>query len=129
MKEFKDLFVPYKEAKEMMNLGFNEYCITTYLNGELQTGINDLFWFQHSLRSHPTQEFVSAPLYVQAFQFFREEYNLKGYIEPVEYTDGTPETYHWCIYNKFNSGYDQLTYKQAELECLRKLIELCKKNI
>jgi hypothetical protein len=59
-----------------------------------------------------------------AFRWFREKYNLKGYVEPVEYLDGTPDTYHWSIFNNCNSGNDQLTHEEAELECLKKLIQI-----
>ena len=62
----------------------------------------------------------------QVFRWFREKHNLKGHIEAVEYLDETPDTYHWCVFDKFNSGYDQLTYEEAELECLKKLIEICR---
>jgi hypothetical protein len=70
--------------------------------------------------------YIYAPTFSQAFRWFREKYNIKGHIEAVEYLDGTPDTYHWSIFNKCNSGYDQLTYEEAELECLRKLIEVTK---
>jgi hypothetical protein len=103
-------FAPYELAVKLKQLGFDEPCFGYYdEGGNLYTEM---------------QEYLPAPLYQQAFRWFREKYNLKGYVEPVEYLDGTPDTYHWSIFNNCNSGNDQLTHEEAELECLKKLIQI-----
>ena len=70
----------------------------------------------------------SAPTYQQAFRFFREKYNLFGQVNIRTY-------YIYEISNdgiaiKMASQYDKLlnTYEEAELECLKKLIELIKQK-
>ena len=114
-------FVPYEQALALKELGFDEPCIMTYLNGELD---KELFLFNHSIRSHPTQEFISAPLYQQAFRWFRE----KGYLSYIEvFNDGKYDYTNVSSYFSeevdYNDGpFD--TYEEAELTCLKKLIEI-----
>jgi len=136
-----ELFVPYEEAKALRDLGFNEECLTTYLNGELET--KEMFFFTHTFRSHKTQEFISAPLYSQAFKWFREKHNAhyaisrypQGAIEASNKNGGNLKKYGWYICKdelnpsipKDGSGQCD-TYEEAELTCLRKLIEITKKK-
>jgi hypothetical protein len=121
-------FIPYKQALALKELGFDEPCFWWYdFEKELRKdriGVNSI-----NSKYFLNGNSCSAPLYQQVFRWFREKYNLKGHVEAVEYLDGTSNTYHWCIFNKYNSGYDQLTYEEAELECLKKLIEIVKENV
>jgi len=118
-------FIPYKQALDLKELGFNEDCFWWY---DFQKQLRkDIHGFNTNSKYFMEGSSCSAPLYQQAFRWFREKYNLKGHVEPVEYLDGTPYTYHWCIFNKCNSGYDLLTHEESELECLKKLIEIVKK--
>ncbi len=116
-------FIPYEQALALKELGFDEPCFGWYSNMD-----GNVFRQGYCETYLGIENCAKAPLYQQVFRWFRENYNLKGHVEAVEYLDGTPNTYHWCIFNKYNSGYDQLTYEEAELECLKKLIEICKKN-
>ena len=45
-------FIPYQQALALKELGFDEPCFMTYLNGKLDT---EIFLFNHSNRSHSTQ--------------------------------------------------------------------------
>jgi len=110
-------FIPYELALRMKALGFDEPCFGLYAPPS-----KTVFLHHYGLLS--AKEQILAPLYQQAFRWFREKYNLKGHVEPVEYLDGTPDTYHWSIFNNCNSGNDQLTHEEAELACLEKLIEI-----
>jgi hypothetical protein len=110
-------FIHYEQALALKELDYNEDCFGYYIGGKL---------FITTVVYNSTENVCKAPTFSQAFRWFREKYNLKGFISPIEYLDGTDDTYHWCIYNKCNSGNDQLTYEEAELECLKKLIELIK---
>ena len=110
-------FITYEQAVALKELGFDEpnYFLKWYdSKGDIREGLG--------------LGEVKAPLYQQAFRWFREKYNLKGFVSPVEYLDGTNDTYHWCIYNECNSGNDQLTHEEAELACLIKLIEIVKEK-
>jgi hypothetical protein len=117
-------FILYEQALALKELGFDEECFWWY-DFEKQLR-KDIHGFNTNSKYFMEGSSCSAPLYQQVFRWFREKYNLKGHVEAVEYLDGTPNTYHWCIFNKYNSGYDQLTYEEAELECLKKLIEIIK---
>jgi hypothetical protein len=111
-------FIPYKEAVALKELGFDEDCFMTYLNGKLD---KELFLFNHSIRSHSTQEFTSAPLYQQAFKFFREKYDLDVISKPHI---GKTKKY---ICDPVNIRLEaKNTYEEAELACLKKLIEIVK---
>jgi hypothetical protein len=110
-------FIPYEQALELKELGFDEPCVGYYEN-------DVLILCYDSKQDYELLLNCATPLYQQAFRWFREKYNLKGYVEPVEYLDGTPDTYHWSIFNNCNSGDDQLTHEEAELACLVKLIEI-----
>ena len=120
-------FVPYELVLELKELGFNEYCLTSYLNGELQTSQSEMFWFQHNYRSHPAQEFISAPLYQQAFRWFREKYGY--YISVFRTHDSNWGTDLWLLgVHKPKATVFSETYEEAELACLEKLIEIVKTN-
>ena len=116
-------FIPYAEALALKELGFDEPCFGVYL---IQS--KEFVLVGSTERIRPKSKNCNAPTFSQAFRWFREKYNLKGYVSPVEYLDGTADTYHWCVYDKCNSGNDQLTHEEAELECLKKLIEIVKEK-
>jgi hypothetical protein len=104
-------FIPYQQALALKKLGFDE---EVEFYKDLSEEIFDM----------RTPNDAPCILWQQAFRWFREKYNLKGYVEPVEYLDGTPDTYHWSIFNNCNSGNDQLTHEEAEQDCLEKLCEI-----
>jgi len=109
-------FIPYEQALELKELGFNEFCFGYYVGNELITSINDIFNTTEIL-------IISAPLYQQAFRWFREKYNLLSYIDYC-----MTETFRYNIVWDGSvislSGYT--TYEEAELACLKKLIEIVK---
>jgi hypothetical protein len=85
---------------------------------------------------------ISAPLYQQAFSFFREKYGLKHDID--DDNDGTKFYYKIRSYTDKFDNYDDIikfirevrdwskiefkTYEEAELECVVKLIDIVKKQ-
>ena len=122
------LFCSYGQALALKELGFDEQCITTYdLFGEVSFGFMD---WNNSINNEMTPWFVSSPLYQQAFRWFSKKHRIEGWIQPflsleprkfqARYWDGgkTPcEGISIGVYD---------TYKEAELECLKKLIEIIK---
>ena len=111
-------FVPNAESYELKELGFDEPCFGLYHN--------DKTFYPTQCKSHEQfhGQVCSAPLYQQAFRWFRKEHMLHGQVNI--------HTYFICdISNdglKIIKQYDKLTktYEEAELSCLRDLIEIVK---
>jgi len=144
-------FVPYQQSLDMKELGFDEPCFTSYDNeGKLRNPfdysnsepdcryIEDSKHFVYNSElnidnfngpKHLYTQFIAAPTFSQAFRFFREKYNFCHFVRGHNY-DG----YSYNIDNlgilqyKFEIEYRSTfrTYEEAELECLKKLIELAK---
>ena len=119
-------FIPYEQALALKELGFDEPCLQAYdKNGILYYShrTDKLFTFLNSNLS--TQ--CSAPLYQQAFRWFRKKYKLQA--EIIWRSDMKCFCYKT---GKFKYGShdfskdDYKTYEEAELECLKKLIEIVK---
>ena len=99
-------FVPYEQALALKELGFDEPCLMYY----------DYSW---TLVDSGVYE-CKAPLYQQAFRWFREKYNLNYVIVKAE-------SWFYTI-NGCNTQEGFNTYEEAELACLKKLIEIIKEN-
>jgi hypothetical protein len=119
-------FVPYEEALVLKELGFDELCLgyyTIYSDGEVK-----LFTSDKGFRN------LEAPTFSQAFRWFREKYNLNHVITVADfgkYESGNPD-FQCAIYSKdplLITNMDKYnTCEEAELACLRKLIEIVKQN-
>ena len=111
-------FIPYEQALELKELGFDEECLKYWV---LVSDRYELF------KDKLTNDDVPAPLYQQAFRWFREKYGLVGWIEGNEGN----RTFMYRIESPIDSD-DQLncfpfrTYEEVELACLKKLIEIVK---
>jgi hypothetical protein len=128
----KKEFVPYEQALALKELGFDkEICFgrwTTYPDGEgfLDTTKHSIYQGRDDLNRQ-----CLAPLYQQAFRWFREKYNLDSFVKhlykstiKVGYYFGIDE-YNGIEFQMELDGYYE-TYEEAELECLKKLIEIVK---
>jgi hypothetical protein len=95
-------FVPYQQALELKELGFDEPCFGEFNKDEKDGNI-----------------FTSAPLYQQVFRWFREKYN--AHIYPQKFTENT-----WHVsWGDWESPVFE-TYEEAELECVNFLITTLK---
>ena len=111
-------FVPYELAVKLKALGFDEECLSYYFNKQLSFGSKTAYG-----------EVVEAPLFQQAFRWFREKYEL---FHSTNYQDDNsgPGGFDYEIQNKRGKQLNQgeylefETYKDAELACLEKLIEI-----
>lgn len=138
-------FIPYEEALALKKLGFDELCFMFYEQEtsfrHLQKGINSDYWGDYSdpqkwnsMPNKPWKPFcqcISAPLYQQSFRFFREKYDLIGWICP--FNNGKNESnnflsYGFAIKDVFIGKTNFDNYEEAELACLKKLIEICQKK-
>jgi len=130
--------VPYKESVALSQIGFVQSCWHAY---------HDLTWPSkedkhkletiHSLtsymESHAHQYInpVLAPTYSQAFRWFRENHNLRC---QINYIGGLINKTTWwdiSVIGHYNTDPKEWEmkyqpYEEAELACLKKLIELVK---
>ena len=123
-------FIPYEQALELKELGFDEPCMAFYEpnNKEVMVVGEPQRYNDPSLLR--LKDFC-APLYQQAFRWFRDKYNLLAditidankrsnidcWMYDVVYLDKNSYSHSKETYN---------TYEEAELTCLKKLIELAK---
>ena len=128
-------FVPYEQSLELKQLGFDEPCFTWYWD---DIGMyNGLEFGNHNKKLN----IVSAPTFSQAFRWFREKYNWQHSIEPTSdqhrfelgynyyiWNNKTGEEYYTMPKNRPWGDWEYETYEEAELECLKKLIEIVKYN-
>ncbi len=119
-------FLPYQESLELKELGFKEKCAAHYID-EYDL---ELKWKIYRNLSFNTDNCVQAPLYQQAFKFFREKYNLEGEVHCIRFNSERLKGYQYAITSKNYQKFEQLgnydTYEQAELACLKNLIEIAK---
>ena len=128
-------FIPYEQALALKELGFDEPCLANYTvipeDGIdwftiPEQGITDKTSFGSS-KNYNSKYFeeegtISAPLYQQAFRWFREKYNLDVISRPHI---GKSKKY---VCDPINFRLEaKNTLEEAELECLKKLIEIVKK--
>ena len=122
-------FIPYSEALLIKQLGFDEPCLSYYKNGEF-SGILELV--RNSEMFDYSTEYIAAPLYQQAFKFFREKYGLFGETRTSVVVNENRLTFSgWIMHLPKDDSIGEYaakgeTYEEAQLECLRKLIEICK---
>ena len=119
-------FVPYEQALELKVLGFNELCVKEFHKCILLTNSCGEEATNSELIHLYGKEgtVIAAPLWQQAFKWFREKHEVYGEIATMDnfapiyraYTkDGEVNTYK--VFS---------TYDEAQLECLKKLIDIVK---
>jgi hypothetical protein len=133
-KNYLKDFVPYKQALELKKLGFDEPCLAKYyidIAGETlphfrynnrinkAESIDEGVWFNHNLDK---DHIWSAPTFFQAFRWFREKHGSFLFSDYGKFP-------HITIIQNLMFEYANLTYEEAELECLKKLIEIVKKQL
>jgi hypothetical protein len=130
-------FIPYEQALALKELGFDEPCFSYYLDGKLNifhnTSVNDRI--NSKTKDIFNSDVIVAPLYQQAFKWFREKYKISGEISSDYYLEGKDNEWEYNIYQlgKEDDGYVGTipifkTPEEAELECLKKLIEIVKEK-
>lgn len=120
-------FIPYEQAVELKELGFDEPCFGYWnIDPQLKTPAFNL------VRPFEHEWCLPAPLYQQAFRWFRDKklsdccicrYQNRGdggiyYYYVINHDFGVEETKH------LKEGF--FSYEEAELACLKKLIEIVK---
>jgi hypothetical protein len=123
----KQEFVPYDRALKLNQLGFNEPCFGYYV--ELVNPTQGILTIE---KCDKHIDGCLAPTFQQVFRWFRENYNLhyeiryrpsirKNLRYLTKYIDLSPK----YLYQVESSLIEVVgTYKEAELACLDKLIEI-----
>ena len=117
--------VSYEMALTLKELGFDEPCYDNY-------NIYGKLWGLRLNKQVKIKGACLAPTFSQAFRFFRDKFKLFSY---VELHLNFPIRYYFIIYEIGNDDfvchtedktifYDK--YKDAEIACLKLLIELVK---
>ena len=120
-------FVTYEQAVALKELGFDEFCFAYYkdIKGE-KVLLDDSMNFDGE---------CDAPLYQQAFRWFREKHGICSWIERLYTEDSvayyrTTQEYKKDTSSKMHNLHVGLkeynTYEEAEQACLNKLIEIVK---
>jgi hypothetical protein len=117
----KNEFIPYEQAVELKELGFDEPCLAFYNGKFLQSTDYD---FDEGI-SRDIGLCCKTPTFSQAFRWFREKHGLVGIIK-----FGTND-FTYNVYNEDGMGLltkESLNfngnYEETELACLKKLIEI-----
>jgi hypothetical protein len=125
MRTIAENSVPYAESLELQTLGINNEqvtCFGNFINEKLYLG------FFHS--THCTPDTILGVTYGQAFDFFREKFRIEGWVQPYLSPDPRQcEAKFWYGGRTPTEGtsvgkYD--THLEAELECVRAIIEFIK---
>jgi hypothetical protein len=123
-------FIPYEQALALKELGFDEPCFYMW-----NIDTKELFSSNNTdINGQPTNLDLignvdfTAPLYQQAFRWFRENYELHSTLTSIsqeswQYHITKPGESLGTLYDE-----DYYTYEEAELDCLRKLIEILNQN-
>lgn len=118
----KNEFIPYEQALSLKERGFDEPCLAWYEIGGSEPRPNSTKVSLTSIQKNSNSAMVAAPLYRQAFTWFRK-YDLYHEIQ-VDTTTYPKFTYH--IVNSSGARiigeYLYQTYEEAELECIKYLI-------
>lgn len=120
-----ELFINYEESLQLKELGFDEPCFSAYNDIKELSQLDKLQGYSNALFDYV----ILAPLYSQAFNFFRDKYNLDSHIRM--FNKRYSERCYWKI-SDFNSegilGYSDFAenYQQVEIDCLNKLISIVK---
>ena len=134
-------FVPYEQALALKELGFDEPCFGNfYTKPNCKMFGVDEKGRHYTIKNTPKKLYtlgehfvlndsnvINAPLYQQAFRWFREKHGLKSWIQ-----EHTTDTFIYEIrphkLTDYREGevYVYKIYEKAELACLKKLIEIVK---
>jgi hypothetical protein len=123
-------FLPYEQALALKELGFDEPCIMCYYGiSNADEDKKERLYLSSGMgkvcNSHLIEKKngITAPLYQQAFRWFREKHEITSNIlYDGEYNFSVNFGFGIQVFKKYYS------YEEAELECLKKLIEIVKRK-
>jgi hypothetical protein len=125
----KNDFIPYEQALALKELGFDEPCFGLWNlnNGKHEVDIIGVCKYSKEFKYRE----ALAPTFSQAFRWFRQKHNILATVYSnasgclYEWSDNVGGTHRgWSDYEGPNDSGVWDTYEEAELACLKKLIEL-----
>lgn len=108
-------FVPYQEALALKELGFDEKCLCNWEESWSPEPEHEIRMVLTTDQTWLRPGWICAPTFSQAFRWFREKYG-----DFLRYDCGVVPHF-LMIQIEMTKG---KTYEEAELTCLRKLIEI-----
>lgn len=138
-------FIPYEQALALKELGFDEPCFGFFVKSDKISMFQECEWEERTnngfIKDFLNSKYCSTvPTFSQAFRWFREkcglfsnldvidncatfyyEYQIVNHKDTEFYHDGHQARRLW-------NNLEFKTYEEAELECLKKLIEIVKKK-
>jgi hypothetical protein len=145
MSKLEKEFVPHEQALALEELGFDEPCFMSY-RGKFDLYRNGMGGYLSEMTmernsdldkyeiNKTEQYWISAPTFPQAFRWFREKYNIDSFVKhlykstiKVGYYFGIDQYKGVSFQTDFDAWYN--TYEEAELACLKKLIEIVKTKL
>lgn len=117
-------FVPYEQAKELNQLGFYNECLGSYVyDGSLEKWVLITDFTRNEYHQN-----IIAPLYQQAFKWFRDNHDLHG--EIYSYIEDGIKKYTYVVLtlkkknlskiNPISNKYN--TYEECEINLIKDLI-------
>jgi hypothetical protein len=123
-------FVPYEQALALKELGFDEPCFVYWVfdgvKTTLSTSHNKSGWSMIGFKNNQMAKkagLCTALLYQQAFRWLLALAN-----KDKHFTNKWTISYNEDYYSLFLGGCNMGVF-EAELECLKKLIEIVKENV
>lgn len=131
----KEQFIPYEQALKLKELGFDEGCLTYYfIGGKMSNYFKKVHKNSRLIQTQPYKFHCSSPLWQQAFDWFREKYNLHSFIDRdggwylVNIKDLSNEEIEGSVKIEIKKSYF-ITFEEAQQACLEKLIEIVESSI
>lgn len=119
----EDQFVPYELAVKLKELGFKEKCFPYIMTLNFKSKAPEVN-YRKGIKDHNSDSiyhtWISAPLWQQAFDWFRTKYNLGYSIHPITLDAFVTNINNAELFMLENND----SYAKAKLACLEKLIEL-----
>ena len=123
-------FIPYEQAVDLESIGFD---VRPNFGGNTSLyskNGNHTFYTNYGVMGSGLYDgYIYAPTFSQAFRWFREKHEIHTRINPHSSNDGNDnyivDEYDWeMVHPKYFDGPYFEKYEDAELDCLKKLIEI-----